>query len=90
MCRRRGAIAASISLSGINILKGNEALKVYRFNTHTAKHYFCSNCGIYMHHQRRSNPTQYGINVACLEGVNPLKIKDIPTYDGVNHPADKK
>jgi len=89
MCRRRGAIVASISLSGINILKGHEALKSYQFNTNTAKHYFCSRCGIYTHHQRRSNPTQYGVNVACLEGVNPLKIKNIDTYDGVNHPADK-
>jgi hypothetical protein len=24
-----------------------------------------------------------------LEGVNPLEIADIPTYDGVNHPADR-
>lgn len=90
MCRRRGAIAASVPLSGINILKGSDALKLYQFNTKTAKHYFCNNCGIYTHHhQRRSNPTQYGINVACLEGINPLKIQGIPTYDGVNHPADR-
>jgi len=89
MCRRRGAIAASVPLNGINILKGSEVLKLYQFNTKTAKHYFCGSCGIYTHHQRRSNPTQYGFNVACLEGVNPLKIEGIPTYDGVNHPADR-
>jgi hypothetical protein len=89
MCRRRGAIAASVPLSGINILQGSEALKLYQFNTQTAKHYFCNNCGIYTHHQRRSNPTQYGFNVACLEGINPLKTQGIPTYDGVNHPADR-
>mgnify|MGYP000882251025 FL=1 len=90
MCRRRGAIAASVSLSGINIIKGGDVLNLYQFNTMTAKHYFCSKCGIYTHHQRRSNPEQYGFNVACLEGVNPLKIDDVPTYDGVNHPADQK
>lgn len=90
MCRRRGAIAASIPLSGITIVKGNEVLKLYQFNTKAAKHYFCSNCGIYTHHQRRLNPTECGVNVACLEGINPLKIKDIPTSDGVNHPADRK
>ena len=90
LCRRRGAIAASISLEDINILKGKENLKLYQFNTKTAKHFFCSKCGIYTHHQRRSNPTQYGFNVACLDGVNPLKIQNIPTYDGVNHPADRK
>ena len=90
MCRRRGAIAASVPLSSINILKGADVLKLYQFNTMTAKHYFCSNCGIYTHHQRRSNPKQYGFNVACLEGINPLKIEGIPTNDGVNHPADRK
>ncbi|TLM77063.1 GFA family protein [Microbulbifer harenosus] len=90
MCRRRGAIAASVTLDGIRIVKGAEHLKLYQFNTKMAKHYFCGNCGIYTHHQRRSNPTQFGFNVACLEGINPLKIEGIPTYDGVNHPADKR
>lgn len=90
LCRRRGAIVASVPLSGIRIVKGESALKLYQFNTKTAKHYFCSNCGIYTHHQRRSNPSQYGFNVACLEGVNPLKIDGVPVYDGVNHPADRK
>ncbi|MBO1273272.1 GFA family protein [Shewanella sp. 4t3-1-2LB] len=89
-CRRRGAIVASVPLAGIHILKGHEYLKLYQFNTKTAKHYFCANCGIYTHHQRRSNPSQYGFNVACLEGINPLKMGDVPIVDGVNHPADRK
>lgn len=88
ICRRKGAIVASVPLSGIKILKGNEVLKSYQFNTNTAKHYFCSECGIYTHHQRRSNPEQYGYNVGCLEGVNPFSIPNVPTNDGVNHPAD--
>jgi hypothetical protein len=89
ICRRKGAIVASVSLSDLTIVKGHEALKLYQFNTKTAKHYFCSNCGIYTHHQRRSNPEQYGYNVGCLEGVNPFDIPDVPTNDGINHPADR-
>lgn len=89
LCHRRGAIVASVPLSGIRVVKGKHALKLYQFNTKTAKHYFCINCGVYTHHQRRSNPSQYGFNVACLEGVNPLKIEGVPTYDGVNHTADR-
>lgn len=89
LCRRRGAIAASIPLSGIHIVKGHKKLKLYQFNTKTAKHYFCGDCGVYTHHQRRSDPEQYGFNVACLDNVNPLKIEDVPTYDGVNHPRDR-
>ncbi|MCK0538473.1 GFA family protein [Alcanivorax quisquiliarum] len=89
LCRKRGAIVASVPLSDIKIVNGADALKLYQFNTKTAKHFFCSNCGIYTHHQRRSNPSQYGFNVACLEGINPLKINGITTYDDVNHPADR-
>jgi hypothetical protein len=89
ICRRKGAVVASVALSGIRIVKGAEHLTLYRFNTQTARHYFCSVCGIYTHHQRRSNPEQYGYNVGCLEGVDPLKIPDVPTNDGVNHPADR-
>ncbi len=89
MCRRRGAIVASVLLKDLKILKGEEKLSLYQFNTMTAKHFFCSVCGIYTHHQRRSNPTQYGFNIACLEGVNPFELEDIPVRDGVNHPADK-
>lgn len=89
MCRRRGAIVASVTLDRIKFTKGEDKLSLYQFNTMTAKHFFCSVCGIYTHHQRRSNPSQYGFNVACLEGVNPLDLKDVPTYDGINHPADK-
>ncbi|EKO3981172.1 GFA family protein [Vibrio fluvialis] len=89
ICRRKGAIVASVTLDAIRIVKGQEALRLYQFNTQTAKHYFCSVCGIYTHHQRRSNPHQYGYNVGCLEGVNPFDLGDVVTNDGINHPADR-
>lgn len=89
MCRRRGAVVASVLLENLKIVKGKDKLSLYQFNTNTAKHFFCSSCGIYTHHQRRSSPTQYGFNVACLEGVNPFEIQDVPVMDGVNHPADR-
>ncbi|MGD8172371.1 GFA family protein [Vibrio sp. TRT 21S02] len=89
ICRRKGAIVASVSLDGIEIVKGKDALKLYQFNTKTAKHYFCAHCGIYTHHQRRSNPNEYGFNVGCLEGVNPYELGEVIVNDGVNHPADR-
>ena len=45
-------------------------------------------CGIYTHHQRRSNPNQYGVNVACLSGLSPFDFEDVVVYDGANHPED--
>lgn len=88
-CRMRGAVAVSAGLKDIDITAGKEALTLYAFNTREAKHYFCSKCGIYTHHQRRSNPEQYGVNAACLEGVSPFDFADVPVYDGRVHPKDR-
>lgn len=88
MCRRRGAIVASVNLDDITIIQGQQQLSLYQFNTYTAKHYFCHQCGIYTHHQRRSNPHQYAFNIGCLDSINPLIIPNVPNYDGINHPTD--
>ena len=84
----RGAVAVSTSIDGLKILEGKEKLSTYQFNTGTAKHYFCSVCGIYTHHRRRSNPQLYGVNTACLEGVSPFDFEEVAVLDGVNHPRD--
>ena len=88
MCRMRGAVAASAPLGGIRILQGEDKLTSYRFNTGTAQHFFCSQCGIYTHHQRRSNTNEYAVNVACLDGVSPFDFAEVPVTDGVNHTSD--
>ena len=87
-CRMRGAVAASVPKGGITILQGEEMLTAYRFNTGTAQHFFCSRCGIYTHHQRRSDPNLLGVNVACLDGVSPFDFAEVPVFDGVNHTID--
>ena len=84
----RGAVAVSANLDGIEIVSGEAALTLYQFGTKAAKHYFCSKCGIYTHHQRRSNPNQYGINVACLEDLSSFDFDEVPVNDGVHHPTD--
>jgi len=87
-CRMRGAIAVSAAIGSLRIIQGGDVLTSYRFNTGEAQHFFCSRCGIYTHHQRRSNPKQYGINVACLAGVSPFDFAEVPVMDGVQHPRD--
>ncbi len=88
ICRMRGAIAVSAQVGAIEITAGQDKLATYQFNTMTAKHHFCSVCGIYTHHQRRSNPDQYGVNVACLQGVSPFDFEEVKVLDGQNHPSD--
>lgn len=84
----RGAVAVSADTAGLEVLAGEDALSVYRFNTETARHYFCSVCGIYTHHQRRSNPSEFGVNVACLVNISPFDFDTVPVLDGHRHPAD--
>jgi len=91
ICRRKGAMVASVLLDELTVVKGDDKLMLYQFGSSEAKHYFCSVCGIYTHHQRRSNPNHFGINLGCLDGVEPHLIGDVTTHDGANnHPSDRK
>ncbi|MCB1197025.1 MAG: GFA family protein [Bdellovibrionota bacterium] len=89
ICSRKGAVVASVKLEQLKVVRGQDFLTQYTFNTHMAKHYFCSICGIYTHHQRRSDPTEYGINIACVDGVSIEDYLHIQYVDGKNkHPKD--
>ena len=88
ICRMRGAIAVTSTDENFRITEGEDKLSTYRFNTKTAEHHFCTACGIYTHHKRRSNPDQLGVNVACLEGVSPFDFAEVVVFDGQRHPAD--
>ncbi|MEK9753090.1 MAG: GFA family protein [Rhodospirillaceae bacterium] len=71
ICSRRNAVMHRVPPERFRILKGEDALTHYTFNTGTAQHYFCRNCcGIYTFHRPRLAPDQYTVNVFCLEGVD--------------------
>ncbi|HEY8593514.1 MAG TPA: GFA family protein [Sphingomicrobium sp.] len=88
ICRMRGAIAVTGSVEGFRLHQGEDKLATYRFNTGVAEHHFCTRCGIYTHHKRRSNPDELGINVACLNGVSPFDFPEVVVNDGERHPSD--
>ena len=87
-CRMRGAIAVTSTHEAFRITQGEDKLATYRFNTGVAEHHFCSVCGIYTHHKRRSNPNELGVNVACLEGISPFDFAEVKVNDGQRHPSD--
>jgi hypothetical protein len=84
LCRRKGAVMASVTIDRLRVTKGQDKLTLYQWNTRQAKHYFCSVCGIYTHHQRRSAPGEFGFNVACVEGVDPYAFGDVSIADGAS------
>ena len=90
ICKRKGAIMSMVKNEDFKIIKGKESLKMYQFHSKTAKHFFCSNCGIYTHHNPRINPALTGFNVGCIDEIDTFKLDNISVADGVNHPLDKK
>ena len=82
LCSRKGAIMASVPLNSLMVTKGKEFLSLYQWNTKTAEHYFCRICGIYTYHRRRSNPNEYGFNVACFDDIDLSEFEQIPIGDG--------
>ena len=86
-CRMRGAVAVSSPRSGIEVVRGGISSQSIAL-IQGSRALFCSVCGIYTFHQRRSNPEQYGVNVACIDGVSPFDFPCVEVNDGVNHPKD--
>ena len=65
-------------------------LKLYQYHTKVANHYFCTECGIYTHHNPRSAPVMTGFNLGCVDEVNVEDLNEIAFFDGKNHPMDQK
>ena len=90
LCKRRGYIMTPVNPENFKLLKGKNLLTLYQYHTKVAEHYFCSKCGIHTHNKPRSNPKIYGINIACVEGINPFELENVVINDGINHPLDQQ
>jgi hypothetical protein len=71
ICRRKNALMVKVHESRFTLLAGEASLTEYQFHTRTARHFFCSACGIYPFHRKRVTPDFVGVNVFCLEGFDP-------------------
>lgn len=81
---------ASAQLVDLTVTKGEDKLSLYRWNTGKARHYFCSVCGIYTHHQRRKAPDEFGYNIACIAGIEIESLGEIPMTDGISMSVEIK
>ena len=70
LCVKRNAVMAKIPEYALTLVKGEELLTLYQWNTRIAKHYFCRQCGIYVFHRKRAAPDHYGVNIFCLDGFD--------------------
>lgn len=74
LCAKRTAVMVTVQRDMLKVMSGEDALSLYQWNTGKARHYFCSTCGIYAFHQRRTNENVFSVNVSCIQGIDPTKI----------------
>jgi hypothetical protein len=67
ICHMTGYFHLLVPKSRFRLLAGEDVLTTYTFKTETAKHTFCSVCGIKSFYVPRSHPDGYSVNFRCLE-----------------------
>jgi hypothetical protein len=67
MCAKSGYLHLIVPKERFRLLSGSDALTTYEFNTRTAKHLFCSVCGVKSFYVPRSHPDGYSVNARCLD-----------------------
>jgi hypothetical protein len=67
MCSRSAYLHLIVPGDRFTLLSGEDSLVTYGFNTHTAKHLFCSVCGIKSFYVPRSHPDGISVNARCLD-----------------------
>ena len=87
MCARTGYLHLMVPKSRFRLLSGDDVLTSYEFNTRTAKHLFCSVCGIKSFYVPRSHPDGFSVNARCLEEgtVTGLTVKQIDCKNWEKH-----
>ena len=83
ICRKKGFLHLIVPPENFTLLKGQNTLSCYTFNTKVAQHTFCSICGIHPFYRPRSHPDMIDINIRCLDEdlSDRFTIRD---FDGQN------
>jgi hypothetical protein len=90
ICARTGFIHIILPESRFRLLAGEDRLTTYTFNTGTARHLFCSVCGVKSFYRPRSNPDGWSVNARCLDDTEAVTLTVTP-FDGRDwerHAAD--
>ena len=80
LCAMTGFLHLIVPKSKFRLVKGEENLTTYTFNTGVARHRFCKTCGIKSFYIPRSNPDGIDVNVRCLD--SPPKDYEIEPFQG--------
>ncbi|MGC8535343.1 MAG: GFA family protein [Rhizomicrobium sp.] len=81
ICSMTGFLHLIVPKSHFRLVRGEDILTTYTFATHSAKHLFCSRCGIKSFYVPRSHPDGFSVNYRCLKGFDFTSVVTTP-FDG--------
>lgn len=73
MCTKKGFLHLIVDADEFRLLAGHDRLSEYRFGTGTARHLFCSSCGVHAYYVPRSHPDGFSVNFRCLDDQERLR-----------------
>jgi hypothetical protein len=79
-CSRKGFLLWFAPREKLKLLTPENNLATYTFNKHVIQHHFCPRCGCapFGFGKDPSGAATAAVNVRCIEGVAPSKLKIIP------------
>jgi hypothetical protein len=83
ICSMFGFLHLIVTADRFKLLRGADSLCTYTFNTGTAKHLFCANCGTKSFYVPRSHPDGYSVNARCID-PGTIESMNIHPVDGRN------
>lgn len=88
ICSAKGLLHLLVPPEQFRLLSGADQLATYQFGTRTAKHHFCTICGVQPFTRPRAFPDMYTVNVRCLEGAEQIiQSTKVMRFDGKNWEA---
>ncbi|MBV8496222.1 MAG: GFA family protein [Gammaproteobacteria bacterium] len=90
ICRMSGYLHLIVPAARFRLLRGEDSLSEYRFNSGTARHLFCRRCGVKSFYVPRSNPDGYSVNLRCLDRATLAEVIVEPFDDNDRAAAEAK
>jgi hypothetical protein len=76
-CNMKGFLHHHVEKTRFKLLTAFDDIKLYRFGTLSAEHYFCKSCGVESFYRSRSDPDKWDINLRCLRHADTGERVDI-------------
>jgi len=87
ICVKKGYLHLILRAEDFALIRGEEALTEYRFNTGVARHLFCKICGVAPYYIPRSHPDGFDVNARCLDDQDLVAAMEQRPFDGADWEA---